>query len=450
MNGLRIPLTRTIRRLIAGVLVAGLLGGLTPAARAADGSLVIAALQVLEQEYVDPVHPIPLLNAAIAALRDATHVNAATLPDIPAGETEAEADAAFLAEFGRAAQEGVVPETPLAYAATRGMLRALHDSHTAFLEPAQAQEHRQQIMGRPGFTGIGVTIAERADSAGTHWIFVEDVLPGSPAEAAGVRRFDRIVQVGTTSLRNATAQQATQVIRGPAGSTAALTIQRGSDSVEISVVREPIRTTPVEVRLIQPGVAYARLLEFNRGAARELASALGELETQSPLRSIVLDLRSNPGGLISEASRIGGLFLPPGRALAKITGRGNGLRLLRSAGPAPFAQPALVVLVDGGSASASEIITGAFKDYHRAIIVGEKTAGALGGAVDAALPEGELSVTVERITTPFGETVEGVGIAPDTPVALTVADMERGDDVQLHAALRLLGVVESFRQTVRT
>jgi carboxyl-terminal processing protease len=273
---------------------------------------------------------------------------------------------------------------------------------------------------------------------------VEDVFPGSPAASAGIQRFDRILQVGDTSLRNATTGEASLTIRGPEGSTAVLTIQRAGQMLTIPVVRSAIRAPRVEARFVQPGVAYARVFEFSRGSGRALGAALGELAAQAPLRSIVLDLRGNPGGLIMEAGRIGSLFLPTGTPLARVHDRDNGPSVLRAAGPAPFADVPLAILVDGGSASASEIIAGAFRDAHRGTIVGEKTAGALGGAVDIALPEGGMSVTVERITTPLGEQVEGTGIVPDHPVALTVADMERGQDVQLDAALRTLGAVETF------
>lgn len=417
-----------------------------PSAAAADHNLVFAALRVLQDDYVDPIQPVALLNAAIAALRRITNQSATVLPDIPAFATEREAEAAFSGTFARAVQFSPVPETQLAYAATAAMLASLKDSHTNFLDPQQYQESRQQLLGRPGFTGIGVLITSRKDGSGEGWVFVEDVFPGSPAEAAGLKRFDRIVQVDGRSLRNATSQEASQHIRGPAGSTVMLTVMRGDQTLQVAVVRAAIQQRSVEARMIQPGVAYIKLFEFSRGASARLRSALMGLALQEPLRSIVLDLRANPGGLIQEAISVGSLFLPPRTTLSKIVERNRPPDVLRTAGTPLFPKTPLVVLIDGGSASASEILAGAFKDHHRATIVGEKTAGALGGSITVPLPERTgMTVTVERITTPVGTIVEGVGIVPDVPVALTIHDMLRGEDTQLAAALRVIGAMRTHR-----
>ncbi len=415
-----------------------------PHATAADHNLVLAALHVLEDEYVDPIQPVTLLNAAIATLRKATNQSAATLPDIPGRTAEKDAEAAFASTFARVVQTSSIPETQLAYGATAGMLASLKDSHTNFLDPQQFQESRQQLLGRPGFTGIGVVITSRKDPGGDGWIFVEDVIPGSPAEGAGIKRFDRISQVDGRSLKNATSQEASQNIRGPAGSTVILTILRGDQTLQVVVVRAPIQQRPVEAKFIQPGVAYVKLSEFSRGTGSRLRSTLLGLALQEPLRSVVLDLRTNPGGLIHEAVAVGSLFLPPRTVLSKITERGRGPDILQTSGVPLFPKTPLVVLIDGGSASASEILTGAFKDHHRATIVGEKTAGALGGSITVPLPERTgMTVTVERITTPLGTTVEGVGIAPDVPVTLTINDMLRGEDTQLAAALRVVGALRT-------
>src|SRR5579872_1855044 len=441
------------RAAVAALALAMVLMAQVGPARAADGSLVVSALRVLDRHYVEPVHPVDLLNAALATVRMATHESAAILPDIPSADTAQEADAAFLTEFSRAAQGDPQAETQLAYAATQGMLGSLHDSHTYFPTPSKFAASQQALTGASAFTGIGIRIIGRADAAGVRWVFVEDVLPGSPAEAAGLQRFDRIVQAGATSLRNATPGEASQAVRGPAGTTVALTVLRGQQTLQISIIRAAIQSGPVEARFIQPGIAYVRLFEFSQGAGHDLNAALRELATQAPLRAIILDLRGNPGGLITEAARVGSLFLPPGTALANVTDRQDGSGVLTTRGMGPFAQVPLAVLVDSGSASGAEVVAGALKDDHRATIVGEKTAGALGGAIEVPLPEGGMFVTVERITTPRGAQVEGVGISPDVPVTLTEADMERGVDTQLQATLqgaKAPGHAASVRSLVRT
>jgi carboxyl-terminal processing protease len=409
-------------------------------AAAADGSLVITALHVLEQEYVDPVDPVQVLNGAVAILRKATNLSADQLPDLVAGTSETDAQDGFVAEFARAAQTGAMPETQLAYAATAGMLASLHDSHTFFLDPSQLRESRRQLFGNPSFTGVGVTITSRKDSAGVAWIFIENVFPGSPARDAGLKRFDKIVEVDGKTLMNVNTVDASQLIRGPAGSTANLSIQRAGQTLRVPVVRAPIRVPPIESEFVQPGVAYVKVFEFSQGAGRNVRSALEQLSADQSIRSLVLDLRGNPGGLIVEAAAVSSIFLPPRTVLATVKERGSQPSVLRTSGTPLLPHTPIVILVDGGSASASEIVTGAFKEYQRASIVGDKTAGAVGGSVTVTLPEGGMSVTVERILTPRNEQVEGVGIAPDVPVALTVADMERGEDTQLQAALHALGV----------
>jgi len=432
-----------LRPFLAVLVVAALL--ITPFtqiqhASAADASLALAAIRVLQEDYVDPVQPVQLLNAAVAILRKATNLGADALPDIPATTPASDASAQFTSEFTKAAQSGAMPETELAYTATAGMLASLHDSHTFFLDPAALRESRRQMSGNPGFTGIGVTIISRKDAAGAAWIFIEDVFPGSPAAGAGIHRFDRIMEVDGKPLKDVNVVDASQMIRGPSGSTASLVIQRAGRTMSLSVVRAAITVPPVEARFASPGVAYLKVFGFSQGAGRALRQSVTTLEHEGQIKSAILDLRGNPGGLIIEAASVGGIFLPTRTVLARITERGAQPSVLRASGSPPLAKTPLVVLVDGQSASASEILAGAFKDYHRGTIIGEKTAGALGGSVTVPLPEGGMSVTVERIQTPKNTAVEAVGITPDVPVTLTVADMERGQDTQLQAALHALHV----------
>ena len=431
-----------LRSYLAGVLAAILLlmpfTGVQRAA-AADGSLVVAATKVLEQEYVDPVQPVPLLDAALAAVRKATNEGIDQLPDVAPGTPEPVADAQFVSEFAKAAQAQTMPETELAYTATQGMLLSLHDSHTYFMDPKTYRESRQQLFGNPSFTGIGVLITSQKDASGTAWVFVENVFPDSPAAQAGIKRFDRIVNVDGHSLINKTAEDASQLIRGPAGTVANITVQRGTQTVQMSVTRAPIKEIRVEANFVAPGVAYLKIFEFTQGTGRNLRAAIQGLQGQGPIRSVILDLRGNPGGLITEAASVGGIFLPPNTVLSRIHERGQAPSTLMTSGAPMLLDTPMAVIVDALSASASEILTGAFKDYQRATIVGDKTAGALGGSVTVALPEGGMSVTVERILTPKNSQVEATGIAPDVPVKYTEQDMERGQDPQLAAALHVVG-----------
>lgn len=420
---------------VAALLAAPVVG---TRADAADASLVIAALRVLDQEYVDPVDAAQLLNAATAVLRQGTRLGTDVLPEIPSGTSRTRAIAAFTTAFSRAAQTGVADRTTLAYAATAGMLASLRDSHTFFIEPAALREGQRQLSGRPGFSGIGVGIVSREDSAGDRWVFVEHVFPGSPAAQAGLKRFDKIVDAAGKSLKNVAPPDASELLRGPAGSTVALTIERGGKIIKTSVARAPIRVPPVEAKFVRPGVAYLEVFEFSRGAGSAARKALQALASEGPIRSVVLDLRSNPGGLIVEAVDVGGLFLPAGTPLARVLERGSAPNLLKTSATPLVPRVPVAVLVNGGSASGSEIVAGALKDYQRALVVGDKTAGALAGSILVSLPEGGMSVTVERILLPKSAKVEGIGLSPNLPVDLSVTAMERGEDSQLQAALRVL------------
>ena len=430
--------------LLTLVLLPALSGPVRQAA-AADGSLVIAALHVLEQEYVDAVNPVQLLNGAIAALRDAANLSADELPEIPQGTSETAAQDAFITAFAHAVQTRAMSESQFAYAATRGMLMSLHDSSTSFLDPAQWDEMRGQLAGAPQSTGIGVTIISRKDSEGVPRIFIGDAPPGSPARDAGLRRFDNILEVDGKPLTNISVSNAAQLLQGRAGSTANLLIQRAGQTLRVPVVRAPIRASANVIDVLRPGVVYVRIFEFSRGTGQGLRSGLEREDADQLVRSIILDLRGNRGGLVAEVASVGGIFLPNGTVLAMVREKGGQLRVVRASGTPLWADRPLVVLVDADSASASEMLAAAFKENQRAFLVGDKTAGVLGGTEALALPEGALEVTFERIFSPFGAQIDGVGITPDVTVALTAADMERGEDTQLQAALHIVGVAGRLR-----
>ena len=429
-------------RMAGPAIVLGALVGLAVVASAppvwgagADSSHVVAALRVLEQYYFTPVDPTYLLNGAIAGLRKATNLESGLLPDIPTGLPEALAVSTFQQRFTQATQSNKKPEIDLAYQATREMLASLHDGDTYFMDPAELAEQKKRSAGAAPWVGIGVTIRSEKDAVGIEWIFVEDVYPGSPAQSAGLRRFDRIVSVDGKPLRNLTISEILQLLRGQPGSTASLVIQRGSAKLDISAIRAPIRLLP-RVQMIRPGVAYVRIFYFSEGTGEQVRSALRSLAPQSAIRGVVLDLRGNGGGYLSEIQSVAGVFLPSQTVVAHVI-RHAGTSALVATGELLFPSVPMSVLSDNATVGGALMM--GLRTERRATIIGERSEGIGGSGVDFPLPTGGMHITVEMVVGPHSEPLQGVGVTPDSEVALTEADMERGVDTQLDVALKSVG-----------
>jgi carboxyl-terminal processing protease len=209
--------------------------------------------------------------------------------------------------------------------------------------------------------------------------------------------------------------------------------------VTAQAVRASITVPSVDARFIKPGIAYVHLFYFVSGAGAQLRSRLQSLAAHAPIRAIILDLRGNRGGLNQEGDSVAGVFLPTGTVIAIRTERGGTLTNRVARGESLFPQTPLAVLTDGDTGSNAEVVTIALRDARRATIIGEKTAGALGSDQFVDLPEGGMAVTIARVTGPQHEVIEDVGVTPDVHVPLTGADMERGQDSQLEAALKAMG-----------
>ncbi|MDR7483137.1 MAG: S41 family peptidase [Armatimonadota bacterium] len=425
---------RAVLLLVALALVAAPVG--RPRAHAADAGLVLEALRILRARYVDSVEPTPLLNGALAGVRAALSAAgvAAEVPEL-ASPGEA-ADAAFRARFeaAAAAASGRLTRTALTYAAIRGMTATLRDSHTGFLTPEANRERQLRQRGQAGFTGAGIVLLERDGR-----FYVRDVIPDGPALRAGVQRLDRIARIDGISTLGLQVEQVAGSIRGPAGTAVTLVLDRPgrADPVTVSLVRAPIQVPAVfEARVLPGGVGYLHFYQFTARSGREFRAALDRL-LASGARALVLDVRANVGGYVHELSAVLSALLPAGRPILRETSRGGRTRTVYTAGR-PALPPGLpvVVLVDDATASAAELLAAALREHLRARVVGTRTSGAVEASIVVDLSDGSaLSVTVQRLSTGLGYRLEGVGVQPDLSIALTGADLDRGQDTQLLRAL---------------
>ncbi len=320
-------------------------------------------------------------------------------------------------------------------AAIAGLVRSYDDPYTTYLPPAEAEAFGEDISGN--FSGVGMEVGIREDV-----ITVIAPLPESPAEAAGIHAGDAIVRINDQSTEGMSTDEAVRLIRGEKGTPVALTIFREGEEefLKITITRDTI-TIPT-IKTEQKGdVFIIALYSFNALAETEMQKALRAF-VQSGSKKLVLDLRGNPGGYLQSAVSIGSYFLPLGKTIVRESfGDGEDEEVYRSFGRelGRSAPEKIVVLVDGGSASASEILAGALKEHGVATIIGTQTFGK--GSVQelVELDKGAaLKVTVARWLTPNGTSISEGGLTPDIVVERTQEDRVGERDPQLDAALEFL------------
>lgn len=337
------------------------------------------------------------------------------------------------------------------YQAIQQMLATLDDPFTRFLRPQQYKDLQVNTSGE--LQGVGLQIAIDPD---THQPVVITPLVGSPAEAAGIVHRDRLLAIDGTSTTQMTLDDAAARLRGPVNTTVVLTIHRGEqEPFDISLVRDRITIHPVfsELRTEQRNefstqplkVGYLRLSQFTANAAAEVTEVIRSFETEGA-EGYVLDLRNNPGGLLEAGIEIARLWLEENTIVYTVNRQG----VLDSyaATDKMLTRAPLVVLVNGGTASASEILAGALQDNGRAIVVGEKTFGK--GLIQSlfSLSDGSgLAVTVAKYETPNHHDINKIGIQPDRPVSLptplTYVGMGTDQDLQYQTALDSLWALEN-------
>ncbi|MDX1741971.1 MAG: S41 family peptidase [Ruegeria sp.] len=306
--------------------------------------------------------------------------------------------------------EEVEPEE-LIEAAIDGMLTSL-DPHSSYLSPDDAEQMRVQTRGE--FGGLGIEVTQEDG-------FVKVVSPidDTPADAAGIEAGDFITHVDGESILGLTLDKAVELMRGPVGSEIVITVVREGepDPFDVTIIRDTIKLTAVRVRTEGPSVVL-RVTTFNDQTFPNLQEGLREQIEQAggidKINGFVLDLRNNPGGLLTQAIKVSDAFLNEGE-IVSTRGRnpGEGERFNATAGDLAEGKP-IVVLINGGSASASEIVAGALQDHRRAIVVGTKSFGK--GSVQTVMPlrgDGAMRLTTSRYYTPSGRSIQALGVSPD-------------------------------------
>lgn len=330
-----------------------------------------------------------------------------------------------------------VDDTLLMRGAIRGMLEAVGDDYTYYMDPQVYEMESTSLSGE--YQGIGAYVDTQGE-----FLTVVSPIEGSPAEAAGLRPGDMIIAIDGEDMKGYTPEQARQRVLGEAGTTVVLTIQREGESepLEFTIVRAKITVASVTGEMLENGIAYVDINQFGDNTTSELRATLDELLLQNP-RGIIIDLRFNPGGYLFTSVEVMSEFIDEGVVL--IEQYGDGTRDVYSAlGNGRATDLPIVVLINEGSASASEILAGALQDYGRAELVGVQSFGK--GSVQVFAPlsdeQGAVRVTIAKWLTPNERTIQDVGLTPDYIVEMTDADYENNRDPQLDKAVEvLLGLI---------
>lgn len=334
-----------------------------------------------------------------------------------------------------------IEDAELLESAIRGMVSDL-DPHSQYLDADEYRDIRISTTG--SYTGIGVEISEVEGV-----VRIISPIAGSPAARAGLRSGDEIIAVDGVSIEAGNVSEILDRMRGRQGSKVTITIARNGQAIDHEMRREIIRVASVHRELMQPSLGYVRVNQFSETTARELARAIDDLQDENAgmLDGLVLDLRNNPGGVLDAAVDVTDLFLNAG-VIVTASGRTSEARFTRSAHRGDILDGAdIAVLVNEGSASASEIVAGALQDHGRAVIVGTSTFGK--GLVQTVMPLSQgraIKLTTSRYFTPSGESIHDTGITPDVfvedtdgyPSLSLTSLVDREHDAQLTEALERL------------
>jgi len=306
----------------------------------------------------------------------------------------------------------------LIYGAVKGMLETL-DPHSSFMPPEAFRDMQVETHGSFGGLGIEITVKDRM-------LTVVSPIEGTPADRAGIQAGDRIVKIEGQITKDMTLMDAVHKLRGPKGTQVTITILREGtpEPMDVSLVREVIEVKSVRSKDLGDGIFYARVSSFQERTSKDLERELDQAQ-KSSATALILDLRNDPGGLLNQAVAVSDLFLDKGQLIVYTQGRLKNQDLRFSAEQSRrYPKWSMVVLVNGGSASASEIVAGALQDWKRAVILGTKTFGK--GSVQTVVPLSDgsgLRLTTAKYFTPKGRSIHGTGITPDIVVEPPKVDL---------------------------
>lgn len=300
--------------------------------------------------------------------------------------------------------------------AIKGMINSL-DPHSSYLTPEALREFQVETKGE--FGGLGIQIGIK-DNVITVIAPIED----TPAFKAGIKAGDKILKISGEPTKNMGLTEAVSKMRGPKGTSITLTIYREGwkETKDFTLVRDIIKIKSVKSKMLQDGIGYIKITQFQEATGHDLATALEKLSKEG-MTSLILDLRNDPGGLLNSAVEVVEQFLPPKKLVVYIKNRSGEKTEYFTEGERSYTDIPMVVLVNQGSASASEIVAGALKDWNRAIIVGVQTFGK--GSVQSLIPLSDgsgIRLTTAKYYTPKGTSIQGVGITPDIVVKLEAKD----------------------------
>ncbi len=319
--------------------------------------------------------------------------------------------------------------------AINGLLQSL-DPYSAYMSPEIFNEMQTETSGE--FGGLGIEVSMEAGV-----VKVISPIDDTPAAKAGIKAGDFIVKIDNTQVQGKTLSEAVDLMRGPVGSGIELTVRRRGEkkAITFNIVREVIQIKSVKADLIENNIGYIRLTSFNENSGKQIKKEINQLEKNDNVRSYILDLRNNPGGLLSQAIKISDFFLEDGEIVSTKSRKASENRKWFAKKGDLTNGKTLIVLINYGSASASEIVAGALKDHKRAILLGENSYGK--GSVQSIIPlknEGAIRLTVAKYYLPSGKSISEVGVSPDIEIGEETDSFQIKTDTdnQLKYAIKLL------------